>query len=229
MANWEEIINISHLHRLYEDGSINVQQLGKGVARRLQNTNCFHVADPELVDIICVFDGLDEFSELKDYEVGLDLLYSFGDKSHRLWIESLMPSGSIEVNEIDHIKSFVERDKDDDTQHGLNVGAKYSSSYLPPRSCVIPITTKPPATTAPITTSIGSGDASSKKYNRTKSTRFMTQNDFNKKLETFGLDSDVIPSEMYQYMKEADDQYQEWLIERFKECRIQEIKAEAEA
>ena len=88
MANWNETINISGLHRLYTTGSINLQQVSQAIVRKLKNTEAFAISDPELIDIMCAFEAIDELAQLKDYNAVLDMLYGFGDKEHKLWVEA---------------------------------------------------------------------------------------------------------------------------------------------
>jgi hypothetical protein len=88
MSNWNEVINIAGLHKLYADGGITLKDLAKAIARKLKNTEAFAICDPSIIDVMCALDAVDDLARLKDYNVALDLLYDFGDKDHRLWIEA---------------------------------------------------------------------------------------------------------------------------------------------
>ena len=88
-TSWQERVDISHLHRLYTDHKIEIRALGKAVGARLKSTNAFKSCEPELVDIICEFEALDEHSDITDYCSALDMLFDFGDKNKQLLIEAI--------------------------------------------------------------------------------------------------------------------------------------------
>lgn len=88
-TSWQERVDISHLHRLYSEHKIEVKMLGKAVGARLKSTDAFKSCEPELVDIICEFEALDEHSDIGDYCSALDMLYDFGDKNKQLLIEAI--------------------------------------------------------------------------------------------------------------------------------------------
>ena len=87
-TSWQERVDISHLHRLYTDHKIEIKALGKAVGARLKSTNAFKSCEPELVDIVCEFEALDEHSDIADYCSALDMLFDFGDKNKQLLIET---------------------------------------------------------------------------------------------------------------------------------------------
>jgi len=86
MANWGETIDLSDIHALYKEGRLDIKTLGKITAQRLKTTHWFFASDLEMIDIICAFGGLDEYSSLEDYNTVLDFLYEFGDHNNKLWI-----------------------------------------------------------------------------------------------------------------------------------------------
>jgi hypothetical protein len=209
MAHWTESINLSHLHRLYDKGDINIPQLGKAVAKRLQLTSFFHTCEPEFIDIICEFDALDEFSELKDYEVALDLLYDFGDKGiyavdgryNNLWV--ITNDGADKPDEDDELIhkpiKTVDVNEGQTTFYGPYKNEHNQSSYITPSTV-------------------------HSRSKSTKVTRYLSPADFNKRLEAHNVKPDSLPKEMYEYIKDADDQYQAWLIECLPNLRVAEIK-----
>lgn len=203
MASWQETINISHLHRLYSDGKIKVMQLGKAVAARLKTTSYFKSCEPEMIDIIAEFGSLDEFSDHKDYITALDLLYDFGDIENRLWVETIRPDA----------------DEDDTTPAIINKPVKVYSDFA--SEDTKPEFKGPYYQNHPnIRVLGGSSDdspTSTKRYNRTKTVRYLSETDFNKRLADRGIDPEKIAKDMYSYMKDADDDYQDWLINRWKE------------
>ncbi len=204
MARWQETFNISYLHRLYTDGKIKVMQLGKCVAARLKTTSYFKASDPEMIDIMAEFGSLDEYSENKDYNIALDLLMDFGDKYNRLWVETF------------HADVEVDHTSDQIIHKPVKVYTDYSIEDTQP-NIKGPYFNHLNVVGNNSTTTTDNNPTSSRKYNRTKVTRYLSEHDFNKRLTEKGLDPNKMNKDMYTYMKDADDDYQSWLINRWQD------------
>lgn len=290
MANWHETINIAGLHYMYSRGDINLQQLSKGVARKLQNTHAFAISDPELMDVIFSFNSVDEFARLKDYITALDALLEWGDKEHgkgelRMWIEA----EGVVPNEYDDVPTKIRNPLEEDTKpqygrphsHGPNtiinkgpypvqsgdewVKHKFDPAPVPPKKpeddtpqwdntkaykpgdlvryknmkfeCIIGNTNVDPDANSKfkpgeawkwvaaihskpfdpglVYTDRLTCEYKGKFYPTGRKHRYMSEDEFNKKLADNRIDPPTIPKELYTYWKDSEDKYQEWLIARW--------------
>lgn len=286
MANWHETINIAGLHHMYSSGGINLQQLSKGIGRKLQNTHAFAISDPELMDIIFSFNSIDEFAQLKDYITALDWLYEWGDKEHgkderRMWIEA----EGVFPNEHDDVPAKTRNLFEEDTKpqygkphfHGphtvINKGVypvqsgdewvshkfetpKKSEEDIPywdntktykvgdivrqknaKFECLIGNTNVDPDANSkfkpgepwkwvaaihskPFDPALAFKDRLTceyrgKFYPTGRKHRYMSEDEFNKKLREHEIDPPTVPKELYSYWKDSEDKYQEWLIARW--------------
>lgn len=277
MANWNECINIAGLFRLYNTGSIGLQQLAKAIVRKLKLTQAYATADVELIDIMMAFGEIDEVARLKDFIVVLDMLYEFGDKDLRLLIEA----ENVSPHESDDIPAKTKNPFEDDTrpQFGANQphfhgpGNVYrgpdlvqSGEYPAPDEpqakaewdrnraykagdrvvkagleyeCLIGNSNADPATNSYNRYGepwkwLGPADKNSSEpkpvlkdrltcaipstarvYPATRKYHHMSEEEFNKKLEAANIIPATMPRELYSYMKDCEEDYQEWLISRW--------------
>jgi hypothetical protein len=183
---WQEAINILRLHRLWEDDKITIPQMAKGVSNLLKQTSYFHSCDPELTDIICEFEALDKLSDIHDYETALDMLYEFGDKDYRLWVEGLVRGGLSEEED--------EHQDDSSNANNENSGIRRRRAIAldPPKSIHITTTTQ-----------------ESKKH---KTYKYLTDDEFNKKAAEYGINHEHMNSELRGFIKGADEDFQNWLL-----------------
>ena len=223
MPNWNETINISHYHRLYTGGNIKLQQLGKGIANKLKLTESYARCDPDLMDVVCAFNALDEYACHKDYEAALAMLYEYGDKDYRLWIETMAPATK---HDDDGIPSHVKTPFDDeDTKpnfikahyHGPNqvIKGPYITQPSEPKEVTVSITT-PSARTD----TIRCENVTGKNYYHSKHYHYMDDVDFKKKLAEADIEPDSLPRPLYEYMKNLNEPYQGWLIDRWREDNL---------
>ena len=263
MANWKEAINIAGLHRLFTTGAISLQDLSRAVVRKLKNTEVFAIAEPELVDIMCAFDAIDELAQFNDYTTALDMLYSFGNKDNRLWIEADDTSSSEHEEVPVKTRNPFEENKDKtpylspaSTVKPTNTSTTDSPATTPwskdkvynvgdlvskggifkcliscagvdpgpnsanrPGDCWKWISSEPKVSFDPalaftdrITCTIPS---TARVYPATRKYHYMSEDDFNKKLTAAEINPANLPKELYTYMKDCEEPYQQWLIERW--------------
>ncbi len=210
MMHWEETININHLHNLYSDGKINVVQMAKAVVSRMKSTQYWAISDPDFIDIMTEFDAMNEFSSHEDYCIALDYLFEYGDIDNRLWIETELPAKPEVIAEDDRAINFKFRMLDD-----------YEMPTIPEDS--LSIIRKPAYYNAPVhkalpakSTVQSCGNPINKYGNKTK-WRYLSQDDLNKRYIAKGIKPADIPKELNDYVKDADDQYQDWVLSRFVE------------
>ncbi len=270
MTNWSESINIAGLHRLYSSNSISLQDLAKAVVRKLKNTEAFLSSDPELIDIMCAFEAIDELAQVRDYSAVLDMLYQYGDEGHKLWIEAR----DVDVKEYDDVPVKKTRNPYDEdgewvkypntntttsTTSTTSTTTSSTSNENPPQwskdkvyekgdtcskngfryECLISCANVDPATnsynkpgdcwkyvgstykvsfdpalafTDRITCSV---PPMARVYASTRKYHYMSEDDFNKKLTAFEINPANLPKDLYSYMKDCEEPYQEWLIERW--------------
>lgn len=313
MAQWNEAVNISGLHRLFETGGIALQQLAKGVVRKLQNTEAFASSDPELIGIMSLFGYIDEYSRLKDYNAALEMLYDYGNKeiylssgtAKQLWVEVEGPQ------EFDDIPVKTNNPFDEDTKpqfikphfHGpfaptykgpqavsggewikYNFGAEQNApksfyghtsgcacdACLKARAgaktpvkevfepwdksktynigdtvryknlnfkCLIACTNvdpdansqnrssdawkfvaaAPPEVLDPTLafTNRITCETKGKPYPTGRKFKYMSDDEFRKKLKLAEIDPPTVPKELYSYWKDSEEPYQDWLIQRW--------------
>src|SRR6266568_7591083 len=94
MTKWAETLDISPYHQLYSKGTLPLKSLVSCIEHQLKKLDGFFSSDPELIDIIQELNAFDQFASHKDYEVILDMIYDYGDKGNRLWIETQKTSSS---------------------------------------------------------------------------------------------------------------------------------------
>jgi hypothetical protein len=195
MTKWADTIDITYLHTLYTEGKLSVIQLGKGVGSKLKMLEAFHSSDLELLDIIMLFNSLDEYSDQKDYEVALDTLYTWADKDNRLYIEAQRQNQKLYI-----LPAHTAQDVKTDTA---------------------PINTTPttqPTITEPTITC--ENNLRGRVYAPNRTTNYMSEEDFNKKLDAHKIHPKSIVSPLYSYMKSSDPIYQSWLLERLKDHNL---------
>lgn len=291
MAIWHETINIAGLHRMYSTGGIGLQQLAKGVARKLQLTEAYAICDPELMDVIFALNQIDEFARLKDYNTVLEMLYEWGDKPHgkteqRLWVEAQ----GVSPNEYDDVPTKTKNPFEEDTKRQINkphyhgpltilkgpyhnqaqsgdewVKQRYIEPAGPKKEenieqwdntkyykigdlvryknmkfeCLISNANVDPdknskftpgepwkwlssMTSKPFDPALAYKDRltcaipeKAKIYPTGRKHRYMSEDEFNKKLKDHNIDPPTIPKDLYSYWKDSEDKYQEWLIKRW--------------
>lgn len=215
MAIWKEQINISHLHRLYEEDKISVESLGKAVASRLRLTNYYQDHDPEIIEIICEFAALNKISELKDYEVILDMLYDFGDIEHRLLVETLLSGDDTDEDNITNtgVINYVDQSK-------RVCGYIYPYSKI---TCDI-INCKTQHETHTSTTSQSGYMARRNNSMWSSSSHDTSPNELDIKLKSFEIAREEVSSEMYEYLRKSPPEYQNFLLERWRGFQYMEVK-----
>ena len=97
MATWQDSINITDVHRLYEDDRISLEGVGKIVAFRLKRTVHAQSNNTDILNIINQLETLNESNCIDDYDAVLDMLYDFGNSDHKLWIETLVEAKNVNV------------------------------------------------------------------------------------------------------------------------------------
>lgn len=264
MVHWNEKINIAHLHRLFTSGGLSLQNLSRGVVRKLQNTEVFATAEPELIDIMCAFDAIDELAQLDDYIAVLDMLYDFGDKDHMLWIDA---EGAGSESDDVFISNRIRNPFDENnTEPYLNIKGPYpkiqdntttakieqwdskkiydvgenvyknnfqykciiscsnvdpsTSSYSKPGDCwewirgsYLKTTFDPALVLTDRITCIVPDKA--RVYPPTRKYHYMSEEEFNTKLAAADINPANLTKEFYSYMKDCEEHYQKWLIERW--------------
>lgn len=310
MANWNEAINIAGLHRLYLKGGMSIHRLAKAVIRKLQNTEAFHVSDPDFMAVVQAFGAVDELARVKDYNVALEMLYEYGNMDHRLWIEAE------DVNDKDYddvpgpTRNPLEEDTSPEILHHSSInkavypvqtGNEWVKYQFPREPKALPAPASVPATKAstgfnghtitcpcnlcvkdraeadknlevwdntktyrvgdivkcnnikyeciishcnvdPKTKSFAKPDdpwkwhynlpvvprdpelvfkdritceTKGKPYTTGRKYRYMTEDDFNKKLLIANIEPPTVPKDLYAYWKDSDDPYQDWLAEKW--------------
>ena len=273
MANWNETINIAALHKLYTTGDINLQQVSKTIVGKLKLTEAFASSEPEIIDVMCAFEAIDPLARLKDYEAALDMLYDYGDKDFRLWVEAdgVNPQDSSEIP----VKTRNPFEEDTKPQFGManqsfkgpyaTQGAQewlkhhtpsepknpeeWNSSKLYKTGdiafkgvvryqCVINCSNVDPTSNSYKPNDawkyLGPPDKNpsdpklvlhdrltcslpvlGKVYPATRKYHYMSEEEFNKKLVAADIVPATMPKELYSYMKDCEEKYQEWLISRW--------------
>lgn len=88
MPNWKTVLKVGDLHAALREKTMTVQDVAKIVARRL--TKNPYVTDPELDTLIdelkCLAEKEDATAD--EYDEVLDLLYTYGDEDHRIWVDA---------------------------------------------------------------------------------------------------------------------------------------------
>lgn len=281
MLKWNETINIAGLHRLYSTGGIGIQQVAKGVIRKLQNTEAFAISDPELMDVMFALNAVDEVAMVKDYNCAVEMLYEFGDKENRL----LVVADEVSPQEYDEIPSKQKHVFDDDTKpqkftphrpigpafkgpYAAQAGGEWVKYPAPEikkpddddtfimwestkaykigdlirwknvkYECTISCTNVDPEknsfgkpgdawkwrgaiTHKPFDPALAFSDRitcviKGKPYTTGRKYRYMSEDEFNKKLAESHIDPPTVPRDLYVYWKDCESPYQEWLIDRW--------------
>ena len=255
MINWHETINIAGLHRLFTSGSISLQDLGRAVVVKLKNTNAFASCEPELVDIICAFEAIDELASPSDYRAVLDMLYDFGDKNHALWIETESPSMQDDIpnktrnpyEDINNKEPYLSPAAQATEWVNVLTAETTESAYSKDKMykvgevviqgcsryrCLVSCAGVDPAGNSRwkwlnvvqknfdptlifkdrITCAT---PENTRVYPPTRKYHYMSDDDFSKKLAEAGINSANLSRELYFYMKDCEEPYQDWLISRF--------------
>ena len=93
MSNWKTTVRIGDLHGAHEAGEITIQEVATALAKRFK-ANRYAKGGPDLsFGLLDVIDGLEEMGSdpectVEDYDEWLAELYSFGDRDHRIWVDS---------------------------------------------------------------------------------------------------------------------------------------------
>lgn len=201
MAQWKERINISKLHRLYENGVIGLNKLSKGIATKLRKTS-YHIAgNVEMITIIEELMELTDTNTIDDYDVALDMLYDFGDEDRKLWIET-------EINETSD---------DDDDRTSVSTSGSSSSDYMDSTSNHLRghshyppgYTSKSSSTTSTSTTLPKNNKNKGSWDNNTPS---LTTFELDKKLNELGISREKISYDTMEYIRKAPEESQDWLL-----------------
>lgn len=216
MAKWSEVVNISAFNNLYKEGKINVIALSKIVARRLEKTDLYHNKNEKLIDIINMFDHIDQYGDHGDYCIVLDHLFQFADRGCMLWVESVNPTSSSDMGNKETIDI-----------RSLNKG-RYPYPYYDTTSSIVtslPNAHKPHSTYNPPITTTATTTTSSceREYSRRPIVSF-TPYELNKKLESLGLKESNFSAEMLSYIKSQSTDYQTWLIENCSDYKYVDAK-----
>jgi hypothetical protein len=257
---------------MYTSGGISIQQVAKTVVRKLRNTQIFQHSDPELIDIMMVFESIDELAKLDDYKSVLELLYAYGDKQFQLWVEAehvdpqdsateiapktkalfenedtkpdkvpfkpyLVPGGASSDGWVKHKfpdikielwdKSKIYKAGDLVIKGTMKYKCKIDCSNIDPTQYsfnkagdawdYLGIIDKNPSDPERVfkdrlTCSI---PATGRNYGFTRKHHYMSEEDFNRKLHSAEIDPATMPKDLYTYMKDCEEPYQEWLMARW--------------
>ncbi len=208
---WVETINVGHLHRLYSDGKINVVALAKGVVARLKTIHYYATAEPDFMNVIMELNSIDAYSDYDDYIVALDFLLEFGDKNNRLWVETEKPTSKEDI---------------DDDKKATNINVKMLDDYKNGAAELMSALVKGPyyksraddiVKASPATDNSPSTSCATNKYNRKKQIRFLSEYDFGLRLKAKGINPNDLSRDFSNYVRDADDPYQAWILDRFVE------------
>lgn len=83
MANWKNTVKIGDLHEAYRTGKMPIAEMAACVAVRFKDLARRH---PDLEDVVA---GFLEVEDADDYDDVLEVLYAWGDRDHRLWIDTV--------------------------------------------------------------------------------------------------------------------------------------------
>lgn len=88
MANWKATIYLGGLHAEYRAGKLDAKALGRKVAPLVRQLLRQYkgYAHEELEQIATDFET--DVKTVRDYDIILDRLYDFGDRDHRLWVDT---------------------------------------------------------------------------------------------------------------------------------------------
>lgn len=191
MATWKEEVSLSGLHRLYEKQNISVEALGRAVAARLRATSLYSTNDQVFKDIVGEFGFLNKLSNLKDYETILDMLYDYGDRDRKLWIdasEEYMGDPTTIVNK----------------ENGNAVQSKSTYYNRSPESSTYPYSSSP-------TTSSSSSRRS--RHNEHTAAYTTTPWALEQKLRTKNIDKDKVPYDLFEHLRRSSEDFQDWLLD----------------
>lgn len=259
MVNWNETINIAGLYRLFSNGDISLQDLSRAVVRKLKNTEAFAISEPELIDIMCAFEAVDDLAQYKDYTTALDMLYEFGNKECRLWIEAEGVSPQ-EYDEVTKTKNPLDKTDGEwvkvpassnisTTESTILVAAPWSKDKMyevddvvsrnnSRFKCVISCCNIDPGPNSykvgdcwkwlgsqprtPFDPALALKDrisciipSGARIYPATRKYHYMSEDDFDKKLSSSGIEPASLQKDFYSYMKDCEEPYQQWLIDRW--------------
>lgn len=221
-TTWKEAINISHLHRFYNDGQINIVQLGKAVASRLKLSNLFHMCEPEIIGLIVEFESLDEFSGINDYNSALQMLYEYGDENNTLWIETENGGGFDNED-----SSLLAPEKTIDSVESN----RQISLYGPTGKDFVSYVNKSNIT-SPNNSPIVSGPNYNKTNNNSRRSKekpaeVINDAELETRLAKYNVKPGQITLDMASYMKTVNGDYLDWLIQCKDNFIAQEIKPQA--
>lgn len=205
MFTWKEEVSIATLHRAYTDGKINIPQLGRMVAKRLQNLELYKNKDQELVDIITEFESLHEVSTYGDYSAVLEMLVDFGNKDRRLWIESSMvkPGEKIEeeIPKCGSLEDYGDSYGPAGMWPSMGVGAEVYDGIWDDEDVAPP---KKPTKVDP-------------------NSSFLTFSELELLCLERRKDLKVVPTRLHYHIQQAKPQYRDWLIEHIPNFKEHEV------
>jgi hypothetical protein len=85
---WKYTINIAAEHAAYQAEEIDVPELGRQVAAKIQTCQAYR-SDRSLRGIADQFAALNDNSDINDYDNILAELYNWGDWQKTCWIETI--------------------------------------------------------------------------------------------------------------------------------------------
>jgi FMN phosphatase YigB (HAD superfamily) len=85
MPKWEKTLEVKDLWEKYENDEINIEDLSKQVAKRLET---LYPGDDRWMDIQDFIDRFECVEDVEEFDDILDELYDWGDNGHRLWIKT---------------------------------------------------------------------------------------------------------------------------------------------
>jgi hypothetical protein len=188
---------------MYSNAEINVVQLAKGVAERLRTLSYYIECDPDFMDIIKEFNAIDVYSGLQDYEIALDYLFDFGDRGCRLWVETDLPTS----------KSDIADDKRATTLAAVKMFKDYEDHTEIPSVITTPKYDQSISRAQPSTTTTPKSCSTPYRAPKYKPIRFLTSYEFDKRLKGKGIEPNTLNTDISNYVRDADDDYQNFLMD----------------
>jgi hypothetical protein len=84
MVSWKSTIQLADLHKAHQAGELTTSELGRTLAKRLRKSR--YAGDLE-----GIAQELELVDDVDDYDRLLAALYDFGDRDHRIWINTFGP------------------------------------------------------------------------------------------------------------------------------------------
>jgi hypothetical protein len=83
MAKWKRTLKIGDLHWAHQSDLLTAKDLGQQVAARIRD---LRIPDDDWIEIIT--DNFEYVETIEDYDDFLEDLYDWGDRDHRLWVDT---------------------------------------------------------------------------------------------------------------------------------------------